>query len=239
LVSFYMVNHTLMITRWRVLVVLILGLPFLISPATGSFSSIVQAGDEHCFSVRTLGETRSIISGNFDILDDELSPDPVSVSLYDDKFARVWKSFPSSHEATFSIFGLGRYTLCLENGLHVTDEQEEQREETEGWDGEPRHIGFSIRTSPLQRGEEPDKEGPDNKRTEELLFSTTQLSEGFNTLNDHQDYLKDREAKHRDLMEATFQKIGRWTFFEALILILVAGGQVLYLKKFFEQRINL
>lgn len=60
--------------------------------------------------------------------------------------------------------------------------------------------------------------------------------EGLNTMSDHQEYMRGRENRHSVLADTTLSRIVQWTVLEAVVLILISCGQVLYLKKFFEQR---
>jgi hypothetical protein len=53
---------------------------------------------------------------------------------------------------------------------------------------------------------------------------------------DHYDYLRSREAVQRDLVEATLDRVVRWTVLEAVLLIGIAFGQVLFYRKFFEKK---
>ena len=56
-------------------------------------------------------------SGNFDILDDELSPEPVSVALHDEKYEQVWTSKNGASEGIFSHLGAGVHYFCVQNGM--------------------------------------------------------------------------------------------------------------------------
>ena len=51
----------------------------------GAFSATVESGEEHCYNVIAPAGVQSVIHGNFDILDDDESPDPIGVVLYDSK----------------------------------------------------------------------------------------------------------------------------------------------------------
>lgn len=62
------------------------------------------------------------------------------------------------------------------------------------------------------------------------------MMEGLHTMGDHQEYMRDRENRHSVLADTTLSRIMQWTVLEAIVLILISCGQVLYLKKFFEQR---
>merc|ERR1719223_2524305 len=76
--------------------------------ANASFSIVVPSGEEECFIVRTPGDGMAYISGNFDCLDDNLRPDPVSVILYDERMNVMWKSPRHVPEDTFSLATSGR-----------------------------------------------------------------------------------------------------------------------------------
>lgn len=51
----------------------------------GALSAVVESGEEHCYNVIAPAGVKSTIHGNFDILDDNESPDPIGVVLYDSK----------------------------------------------------------------------------------------------------------------------------------------------------------
>mmetsp|Transcript_2598 Transcript_2598/g.3990 ORF Transcript_2598/g.3990 Transcript_2598/m.3990 type:complete len:244 (+) Transcript_2598:40-771(+) len=204
--------------------------------ANASFSIVVPSGEEECFFVRTPGDGLAYISGNFDCLDDNISPDPVSVILYDERMNVMWRSQRAVPEDTFSVATSGRFSYCISNGFDGDDDISGKA------DGIPRNIGFTIRVREPQRGLDfntqngTKTEGPDDFKTAQLLKATAKLIEGLETMEDHQSYLRSREASHRDLVERTFRRVVRWTVLEAIVLVCVSGGQVMYLKKFFEQR---
>jgi hypothetical protein len=57
--------------------------------AEGALSATVRSGEEHCYNVIAPAGVQSTIHGNFDILDDNSSPDPIGVVLYDSKMVRL------------------------------------------------------------------------------------------------------------------------------------------------------
>lgn len=137
-------------------------------------SIVIESYDEECFIIRAPGKEDSIISGNFDCLDDELDPRPIRVRLYgpnkqkdqqQEQQELVWSSPEGISEASFIITGRGRYQLCISNDPQYVretiqinnnnnnnggdnDDQEEEDDELE----EDRKIGFSIRVHPILRG---------------------------------------------------------------------------------------
>lgn len=141
----------------------------------------------------------------------------------------VWRSKSGASEGTFSLFGTGKYQLCIQNGSMGNDDYFAPK------DGIDREVGFAIRVVPPERGLEGEA-GPDDRLTANLLEKSARLMMGLNTLSDHQEYMREREFKHTTLANATFNRVVQWTMLEALVLMLIACGQVLYLRKFFEQR---
>lgn len=103
-------------------------------------------------------------------------------------------------------------------------------------DGVSREVGFAIRVIPPTRGLDGAISGPDDQLTTNLLTMSSKLLTGLHTMSDHQEYMRERENKHRILAGVTFHTVMQWTILEAIILILIAFVQVLYLRKFFEQR---
>lgn len=177
------------------------------------------------------GVSRARDSGNFDCLDDDLEAGVVGVTLYDEKSTPVWQSYMGATEGSFSVYGSGRFELCIQNGRIGSDDKFYPK------DGIAREVGFAIRVaSQSQRGMEGGKAGPDDRLTSHLLEQSAKLMDGLHTMMDHQEYMRGRENKHSVLTEMTFNRVVQWTVLEAIVLALIACGQVLYLKKFFEQR---
>jgi len=195
----------------------------------GALSTVVESGEEECFVVRAPAGERSTVSGNFDCLDDELPPDPMGAILYDAKMTPVWKSEPGASEGKFVIYGSGKYEFCFQNGQIGSDDMYAPK------DGMDREVGFALRVVPPSRELE-NEEGPDDRLTSNLLGMSAQLMEGLHTMSDHQEYMRERENRHTTLADRTYNRVVQWTVLEAIVLALISIGQVLYLRKFFEQR---
>merc|ERR1719223_691707 len=140
---------------------------FLISHlANGALTLQLEAGDEECFAVRTPADEGAQISGSYDMLDDELSADPVTVVLFDySDYSVVWHSKPGASEGSFSVVGNGRYLFCIGNGsggYKTSEDYSKEEAKRQGRhfdddsydysnkDGEDRNIGFNLRVKPLQ-----------------------------------------------------------------------------------------
>lgn len=161
--------------------------------------------------------------GNYDILDDNLSSDPITVKLNDQSGHLMWKSV-GDPEATFDLHVKkgGRFSLCLS---HKGDDYDEDRT-----------IGFALRVRPPSRALDGFMEGPDGEKALELVEWAEDLTEEWDTLMDHYDYLREREAIQEELSQKILQRVMRWTMVEALLLVTIASCQVLYFRMFFEKR---
>uniref|UniRef100_A0A7S1FVF3 GOLD domain-containing protein n=1 Tax=Corethron hystrix TaxID=216773 RepID=A0A7S1FVF3_9STRA len=80
------------------------------------------------------------------------------------------------------------------------------------------------------------RNGPDESMTDQLIEASQNLMLDLEALSDHQSFMRSRERDHRELSEKIFARVVRWTLLEAVVLIVVSGGQVVYLRKFFEKR---
>ena len=72
--------------------------------------------------------------------------------------------------------------------------------------------------------------------TAPLVGLTNNLNENLWNLQARQDYMRTREAVHREVTEETFSELLTWTILEAVALVFVSFGQVLYFRRFLEKR---
>ena len=142
----------------------------------------------------------------------------------------VWKSGAGASEGNFELYGSGKYELCFQNGRIGNDDFYAPT------DGFKREIGFSIRVTPPSRSMDNGMAGPEDRLNAHLLEMSHKLMDGMHNVLDHQEYMRERENRHSKLADATFSRVVQWTVLEAVVLALISLGQVLYLKKFFEQR---
>lgn len=184
-----------------------------ISRSLASFVLEVGNEDEACFIIRLPKGRNSVVAGNYDLIDDGLSPDPVRIILLDTELNTIWKSPYGSSEGTFSIHQPpGRLSLCVQNGLETTSE-----------DGEDRVVGVDVRVTAAES-------------TSALSQQVGRIRTQLWNLKNHHDYMRAREAAHRDVSEQTYSYVVRWNILEGLALVIISCLQVLYLRKFFEQR---
>jgi hypothetical protein len=172
----------------------------------------------------------------------------------------MWHSKPETSEGSFSIINSGKYHLCFGNGSGGYKTEEDRKRQTmklqghpspedddfdyTNTDGQNRDIGFSIRVTPLA-GTQADLKQKENtegendraaKQSSQLTNLSYTLRDRMELLLDHQEYIKNREANHRHVVEETFTMVMKWTVLEAMVLMGVACAQVFYLKRFFETK---
>ena len=117
-----------------------------------------------------------------------------------------------------------RYKLCFQNnaeGHHADDAFD---------------MGFNIRFHDPPRTLAQDESGPDNERATKLVEKASRIHEDWETLLDHFDFLRNREAIHEEMNYEIIGKLTKWTYIEAVIVIGMAILQTMYWKKFFEKR---
>lgn len=184
-------------------------------PQRTAAAYIVQVGheDEHCIIVRT-PPRESTIFGSYDVLDDNLSPEPVAFSVFNSDQYRIYKSHFATTEGHFSVRGQGRFTICIQNGMdhdHISHDRLD------------REVAFEVRVLV------DDPAAP-------LVGLTNHLNENLWNLQARQDYMRTREVAHREVTEETFSELLTWTIVEAVALVVVSFGQVLYFRRFLEKR---
>jgi hypothetical protein len=122
-----------------VLIILIL----YCSIVNATFSIHVGYKEESCFIIRTPAKSSSsfssssntskigtnipesfLIAGSFEVLDDELSPDPISVVIFPEKSKAKSREYlyQSEKNSRWDTFGViiptgGRYSICVQHSL--------------------------------------------------------------------------------------------------------------------------
>jgi hypothetical protein len=171
--------------------------------------------DQACFIVRTPeGPEVTLVTGSFDLLDDKLVPDPVSVVLLNDKLEHIYKSEPYSRFGTFSVETMGRVSLCVRNGIDSPNQSKDRNLRIVGLDVQVKAVdSTSVITEGVQR-----------VQTQIWNFKS------------HYDYMRMREGQHREVVEAAFTKLLVWSFVEATFVILASLTQIVYMRRFVERR---
>jgi len=98
-------------------------------------------------------------------------------------------------------------------------------------------VGFNLYVrSTLERTLPEGEGGPDAKRALQLVQDSIDIVAQWRTLLDHFDFLRNREAQHNILTSQILSRVMSWTILEAILVVTMAVAQVMYWKRFFEQR---
>lgn len=176
----------------------------------------------------------SFFSGNFELLDDEVDGSFVvawitKIAGYRGVGSTLWHSEEDEEEEDFSVNvePVGKYELCFEL----------QRDEDFDDFAEAYAVGFNLRLTPsIARALDTEEKGPDTQQALQIIDSAIKVETDWKNLVDHYVYLRNREALAVQLSQKIQDRVMGWTFFEALLVIAMAIGQVLYWRKFFETR---
>lgn len=147
----------------------------------------------------------------------------------DEPHTTLWKSSDGDSEGKFAVDldAKKRVELCMEL---VTDVEDDQVEE----EGLP--VGFNLYLTSVEHSLPEGEIGPDAQRALDLVQQATSIHLDYRSLLDHFDFLRNREAAHSALTASILSRVMTWTVIEAFLVISMAIGQVVYWRKFFEQR---
>lgn len=208
----------------------------ILSPLTqivdAAYVTSVKAKDEECYAIHSPGNAGGILYGNFDLLDDNLSSEPVSVVIIDAKEEHVlFRSRRKSSEGVFRVHLKTdqKVNLCLQNGL-VTAGRGRKSPSAKAHDGQDRLIGFTYIIEPK------DEKAEIHAQQGKNIRAAGELTRALGNLINHHQFMRTREGKHREVVENTFSQLMWWLILEALIVIAIAGGQILYFRNFLERR---
>lgn len=208
-------------------------LAFFPPPARSAYIATIKPKDEECFYVRPPTGKAGTLYGNYDHLDDGLSPDPLSVVVVDYNEEHVlYRSRRRAREGTFTVKleQDQKVALCLQNGLITAGRGRKNPMDRNRNDDMERTIGFTYYI------EAKDEAAELKSQNERLVGVASDLTRQLGNLINHHQYMRTREAKHRELVEMTFSRLMVWIFVEGAAVILIAGGQILYLRRYMEVR---
>ena len=192
----------------------------------------IPAKDEECYVIGSPGAAGGTLVGNFDHLDDELSPEPLSVVIIDYKEEHVL--FRSRRRSTEGVFRVNlkpnqKVNLCLQNGL-VTAGRGRKSPSARSHDGQDRTVGFEYSVDVKDENQEVHSQHDKNMK------AATDLRRTLGSLINHHQYMRTREGKHREVVEKTFSQLMWWVIVEAIMVVGIAGAQIMYFRNFLERR---
>lgn len=203
--------------------------------------------DEECYRIRTPNitqtspdqpKTRRVISGDYEVLDEDFAIDPVLVYLMEDTPEEriLWRSRAGERAAPFrmSVPADGKaYWICIQNSSHQPDST---NSETEHPDHYPRTVGFTYTMTSMSKYTKPVPQVFTQDHHDEWMEKSEMVAVDLRSLEHHHEYYRLREAEHRTVVEKTFSAVLFWTLLEAGLVISVAAGQVMYFRAFLEKK---
>lgn len=197
---------------------------------------VVFAIGNYCMRFRhCLLSNDTVLSGNYDIITEDIEGDMVQVWLENQSTpAHTTKLWKSGEDDSEGIFGMTvepnqRLALCFQAEWHEAEDDEVATISVV-------EIGFGLQVHPMPRTLPDEETGPDAQRALDLIQSAISVETDWSNLMDHFSFLRSREATHIKLTNEILDRIMGWTIVEAFVVIFMAVAQVLYWKKFFEQK---
>eukprot|EP00123_Amoebidium_parasiticum_P022122 comp8039_c1_seq1/m.3543 comp8039_c1_seq1/g.3543 ORF comp8039_c1_seq1/g.3543 comp8039_c1_seq1/m.3543 type:complete len:200 (-) comp8039_c1_seq1:77-676(-) len=175
----------------------------------------VDANDELCFfeelhAGQPLGVTYQVTEGGFLDIDVQIKgPD-----------GNVIHEIARSTEDTAAIKATkdGRHQICFSNQMSTMT---------------PKELMFSINS--LNQPEAP-AEANTAEEHKQINNMVHDLSNKMYTVREENAYMAMREISHRQINESTHSRVLYWAIFECAVVVAMSIGQVVYLKRFFEQK---
>ena len=167
-------------------------------------------------------------SGSFEVLHDDVDTYELGVSVVNLDTGEYMHEVPTgTQEGDFKLEHIkasSKFSICFSNNARTDDEDNEF------------DVGFNIRFHNPARSLEDGVSGPDAERASQLVDKAWEIGQDWDTLQDHFEFLRNREAIHFGMNNQIMTRLKHWTYLEALLVIIMATGQVMYWKKFFEKR---
>jgi len=195
-----------------------------------SYAISIDPSSEECYIFMTPKNVNSFstFSGSFEVLHDDVDSYELSVKVINQDTGESMHEVPSgTQEGDFELKDLksnSKYSICFQNNAGEDDGENEF------------DVGFNLRFHNPPRAMEDGEIGPDEERANTLIEKAAEIHENWDTLQDHFEFLRNREGIHFGMNNEIMGRLAWWTYVEALLVIGMAVGQVMYWKKFFEKR---
>lgn len=173
--------------------------------------------------------TNQSISGSFEVLHDDVDSGEFHVRVSNRETGENLYEMPAGDLAgDFELKDLpgsnSRYQICFQSNTEGSNRED-------AFD-----VGFNLRYHDPPRTLDDGESGPDGEKASQLVEKAAKIHQDWDTLQDHFDFLRNREAIHEEMNDAIVSRLTRWTYIEAFLVVGMATGQVMYWKKFFEKR---
>lgn len=168
------------------------------------------------------------ISGSFEVLHDDVDAEELTVRVFNVETGRTLYELPRGElEGDFELDDLkgdSHFSICFQSNVHGSGKEN-------SFD-----IGFNMRLHAPTRTLDEEVSGPDNERAALLVEKAAKIHQDWYVLQDHFDFLRNREAIHESMNDEIVGRLTKWTYLECFLVIGMATGQVMYWRKFFEKR---
>lgn len=216
---------------------LLLGVSF----CNAAYIVTVPFKDEECFTLAS-HKSDGTFFGNFELIDDgenkeggrkksKLS-EPLTLVVMDSSSSRIfYRSRRGATEGNFKVQVTKgqRLDMCVQNGIYASGRRKTPIK-NEDEEGPERIVGLTYSF------EEKDPNMELHSQNVKLLSATRNVFREIGRLKDHYAYVRAREALHRETVEATFSRLMSWTLLQGFTVVLIAVGQIMYFRRFLEQR---
>eukprot|EP00535_Pseudo-nitzschia_heimii_P004031 CAMPEP_0197183298 /NCGR_PEP_ID=MMETSP1423-20130617/7740_1 /TAXON_ID=476441 /ORGANISM="Pseudo-nitzschia heimii, Strain UNC1101" /LENGTH=238 /DNA_ID=CAMNT_0042633863 /DNA_START=81 /DNA_END=797 /DNA_ORIENTATION=- len=198
--------------------------------ANASYAISIDPKSEECFVYVTPSDvsSTSTITGSFEVLHDDVDSYELAVKIADLKSGESLYEVPlGTQEGDFKLENLkasSRFSICFQN--HASDNDDDNEFD----------VGFNVRFHKPARTLDDGESGPDGERASQLAEKASEIHQDWDILEDHFDFLRNREGIHYQMNDKIMKRLSNWTYVEAALVIFMAVGQVMYWKKFFEKR---
>jgi len=258
LCSSWSTHHLVILSTW-----ILLFLVGLHTPVDGAYLVNLAPKTEECFYVYA-NENSGTLYGTYEVVDDDdlkkdnnnnkknknknKKPDnrrptssrdsqwnsPISLIVLDGTTQRtLFRSRRGSDHGTFrvSLKSKQKVHICIQNGLwNAGGKKKISRNPNAPELTEEHLVGIQYtfeETNPVVELQ---------LTNAKLVTATKTVYQELSRLQDHYLYIRTREATHRETVEKTFTRLMTWVLLQGSVVIVVAGAQVLYFRRFLERR---
>jgi len=203
---------------------------FSLKPVDASYAISIDPGSEECYIFLTPIDvgTTSTMSGSFEVLHDDVDSYELAVKIANLDTGESMHEVPSgTQEGDFKLENLkasSKFSICFQNHADPVDDENEF------------DVGFNIRFHKPARALDDEESGPDGERASQLTEKAWEIHQDWEILQDHFEFLRNREGIHYGMNNQIMRRLAHWTYIEALLVVIMAVGQIMYWKKFFEKR---
>jgi emp24/gp25L/p24 family/GOLD len=187
--------------------------------------------EESCFVIRTPKSYKAtdpesfLISGTFEVLDEELSPDPISLVIFPDVSKAKTREllYESEKDIRWDTFSAvvpngGRFYLCVQHSLRKMIIYNK--------DKLMRNVGLDFLLTPIDK-------------TSALVESAQRIQSIIYNVQSYTNYYREREATHRELIEQTFSQLLVRNVMVAVVVLLMGLIQIIMIRRLVEKRRSL